>query len=299
MMGAVACAQPPTASVEAALARVEAIAAEGAIYAPQAYEAAQNAAAQLEAEMDAQGARFGLVRSYDRTAELATAVETAADNVQQAIEAEQQRLRGEATRMVADAEQALTESRQAIAELPEDEAAALESELASVDASLSEANSSLAGDRFVEAYEDAESALETATRLTASVAAVQAELLQVEEVAAERTARGGLDIPYAVLAGGEPLAAGPYEVRLTDEEAAPIAGETAEPTRWVEFVRDGTVVGRGLGIVISDGEIGEVAESQPPRNAARIDSLKGGEYVRLWLNRDGMNYLVHMPAASR
>jgi hypothetical protein len=39
------------------------------------------------------------------------------------------------------------------------------------------------------------------------------------------------------------------------------------------------------------------ARSRPrlPRNEVRVDHLKGGEYIRVWLNRQGVNYLIHMP----
>jgi hypothetical protein len=30
---------------------------------------------------------------------------------------------------------------------------------------------------------------------------------------------------------------------------------------------------------------------------ARVEMLKGNEYVRVWINRGGVHYLIHMPPA--
>jgi len=32
------------------------------------------------------------------------------------------------------------------------------------------------------------------------------------------------------------------------------------------------------------------------RNAARVDALKEGDYVRIWVNHDGTHYLLNLPA---
>jgi len=29
-----------------------------------------------------------------------------------------------------------------------------------------------------------------------------------------------------------------------------------------------------------------------------VDMLKGNDYVRVWINHSGMNYLVHLPPAK-
>jgi hypothetical protein len=30
-----------------------------------------------------------------------------------------------------------------------------------------------------------------------------------------------------------------------------------------------------------------------------VDVLKEGDYVRVWINRDGTHYLIHLPVALR
>jgi len=30
----------------------------------------------------------------------------------------------------------------------------------------------------------------------------------------------------------------------------------------------------------------------------RVDMLKGNDYVRVWINRAGTNYIIHLPPAA-
>jgi hypothetical protein len=95
------------------------------------------------------------------------------------------------------------------------------------------------------------------------------------------------------------LPAGTYQVRLTDELPAPVAGLEPGAERWVEFVRGGTVVGRELASVIGAADIGAVAKGKrPPANGALVEGLAGGEYVRVWINKDKVNYLIHLGASK-
>jgi len=110
-------------------------------------------------------------------------------------------------------------------------------------------------------------------------------------------ALGSVRLDRRVLADGNPLAAGTYEVRLTAERARPdAAGADAALERWVEFLQDGRVVGREIVSIVPKGEVAAVAEKEPPApGTSRVDLLKGGEYVRIWINRDGVSYLIHLP----
>ncbi|HJN45071.1 MAG TPA: hypothetical protein QF572_12920 [Vicinamibacterales bacterium] len=296
----VGCAQAPTEAVEAARARVASVGAEGAVYAADEYGEAQAAVGRMDAEVASQAERFALTRSYDRTIELAGLTETAADEVERAIDAEKQRLRTQATQMVADAESALTDARQALAELPEDEASSLLNDVAGVEASVAAANEALGRDDLSDAYREAEAALQAANRVTASLVAMRTETEETPEPDVLRAVRGGIDIPRMVYLDGEPLAAGAYTLRLADGGVPPVGGETPGSTRWVEFVSDsdGSVAGRGLAAAIPDSEIGEVAKSWVPRNQAYVDELLGGDYVRVWLNRGGVSYLVHATTSA-
>jgi hypothetical protein len=114
----------------------------------------------------------------------------------------------------------------------------------------------------------------------------------------ERTVIGSVSFPEQVLADGRALAAGDYDVRLTGEQPKPVAGQSASGACWVEFVRNNRQAGREVATVISGGEIGDVAKGSPPtRNQSRVDRLKGGDYVRAWINHAGTHYILNMPPA--
>ena len=219
------CAQPPTAAVEAAKGRLEAVAAEGAIYASAQYGTAQDLVAQLDAELETQAGGFAPFRSYDRVGELVASVETAAGEVQQAIDAEKN---SDCAREPARWPQTPRSRSQmhgkSLEGVPEDDASTFESDLASVETSLGTVDTLLADGQLTEAHGEAETALQTVTRVNASISELQATMQEVQEAAVERAARGGVNIPRAVLADGKPLAAGAYQVRLTDEEGP-----------WLEF----------------------------------------------------------------
>ena len=104
-----------------------------------------------------------------------------------------------------------------------------------------------------------------------------------------------------VMADGKPLAAGTYQVRLTTESPKPGAGQTAESERYVEFVRSGKVLGREVASIVSQADIDQIADSKrrPAAGANRVELLKGDDYVRVWINRGGMNYIIHLPTAAK
>ncbi len=110
---------------------------------------------------------------------------------------------------------------------------------------------------------------------------------------------GSIRLSKAVTADGRRLAAGTYQVRLTAQTATPDAkGQTAAAERWVEFVQGGQIKGREVVTVISQAEIDQVQKDAPPSmNASKVEMLKGEDYVRVWINRGGTHYLIHLPPA--
>ncbi len=114
-------------------------------------------------------------------------------------------------------------------------------------------------------------------------------------------ALGTVRLPRAVTADGKPLAAGTYTLRVTAEEAKPQAvGTTEALQRWAEFVRGGKVVGREVVSIVPAAEAKIVAKDAPPRpgGAAKVQMLRGNEYLRVWVNRGGNHYLVHLPVSG-
>jgi hypothetical protein len=109
---------------------------------------------------------------------------------------------------------------------------------------------------------------------------------------------GTIRLTQPVMADGKVLPPGTYQVRLTSDQPAAAVGESPGGERWVEFVKNGTVAGREVATVVSANEITAIAKGpQPKANSSRVEVLKGGDYVRVWINRGGMNYIINLPPA--
>jgi hypothetical protein len=109
------------------------------------------------------------------------------------------------------------------------------------------------------------------------------------------TTIGTVHIPKKVMADGKPLAAGTYTLRLTDQTAPPVTGQTVSEERWVEFLQGGQVKGREIATVLTNTEAKTIAKQGVPMGGAKIQTLVGNEYLRVWINKGGTNYLVHLP----
>jgi len=290
------CADPPALQVETLRSQLNAVAAEAQTYAPNEFKAAGAAVDAYDTELKAQADRFAMMRSYEDATKLGTAAETAVQQVQPAVDAAKQRLRGETERMLTEAKNALSDAQTGLGELPKKQAAELEPAVTSAGESVDAASATLAGGDLMAANKEAAAALDAARNAGSPVTMAVEEVEAARQAAAERRAKGLVDLPRAVMADGTRLAAGSYEVRVTDQQAPPVVGQGAE--RWVEFVRGGKVAGRALAIVMAKAEMNEVAKSaEPGVGEARVEVLKGNAYVRVWLNRSGTYYLVHLPVA--
>lgn len=113
------------------------------------------------------------------------------------------------------------------------------------------------------------------------------------------TTLGTVQVSKKVLADGKPLQPGTYQVRLTADEPSPGAGQTPGSERYVEFVRAGKVAGRELATVVSAEDIGKIAKGARPKpGGALVQTLKGGNYVRVWINKGGNNYIINLPTSA-
>jgi hypothetical protein len=111
-------------------------------------------------------------------------------------------------------------------------------------------------------------------------------------------ALGSVTLTRRVMADGHPLAAGTYQVRLTGEFPKPGAGQSPDGEIYVEFLKAGNVVGREVATVVSNADIATVVKAQKPAvDGARVELLRGNDYLRVWINRGGNNYLINMPTA--
>jgi len=127
--------------------------------------------------------------------------------------------------------------------------------------------------------------------LVAPIASVSAQ--------SKGTSLGSVTINHKVKADGQPLAAGTYQLRLTDEVAKPGVGQSPDAERYVEFVKGGKVVAREVATVVSDADVKTIVKGpSPAKGASRVDVLKGNDYVRVWVNRAGNNYIINLPAGA-
>lgn len=104
-------------------------------------------------------------------------------------------------------------------------------------------------------------------------------------------------IPRKVMADGKPLAAGTYSVRLTDDSPSKVVGQTQSQQKWVEFVQGGQVKGREVADVLPTAEARTIAkQGLPPAGGSKVETLIGNDYLRVWINKGGNNYLVYLSA---
>lgn len=112
------------------------------------------------------------------------------------------------------------------------------------------------------------------------------------------TSLGTVRLSRSVKANGEALPAGSYQLRLTGEEPPAPTGATKPYERWVEFVQGGKVVGREVVSVVPQSEIKNVAKGAAPASgSSKVELLRGDDYLRVWVNKGGTHYLVHLVAA--
>lgn len=123
-------------------------------------------------------------------------------------------------------------------------------------------------------------------------------MVALPQVVTSTAALGTARLSQAVMADGKALPAGTYQVRLTTETPAQVVGQDLTESRWVEFLRGGTVVGRELATVVTAEEMRVIANMPRGPGAVRVQMLKGGDYVRVWVLHDGAHVLIHLAVTS-
>jgi hypothetical protein len=122
---------------------------------------------------------------------------------------------------------------------------------------------------------------------------------QFAVLAALIVALGSIHLTRAAVADGKSLPSGTYMIRATDDEPKPAAGQSQNAERWVEFVKGGKVVGREVATIVSADDMKTMAKAGHPKaNSSRVEMLKGGDYLRIWINRNSTNYLINLPVAK-
>ena len=109
---------------------------------------------------------------------------------------------------------------------------------------------------------------------------------------------GSVELPRRVMANGQALVSGAYDLRVTADRANPDApGQLAVLERWVEFRQGDEVKGREVVSIVPQSEIDGVAKSAPPGSGtSRVELLKDNEYLRVWVNQNDTHYFIHLVA---
>ncbi len=141
--------------------------------------------------------------------------------------------------------------------------------------------------------------------LLAGSAAVQAQQKPAAQVPTGEVALGTITLPRAVTADGKPLPGGRYTLRLTAQAAQPtVAGQLPDLNRWVEFLQGGQVKGREIASIVPAAEVSQtqagpdLEAGKAPSTGSRVELLKGGDYLRVWISRQGTQFLIHLPLAG-
>lgn len=109
------------------------------------------------------------------------------------------------------------------------------------------------------------------------------------------TSLGTVRLASAVMADGKALPAGSYTLRVSADPVTAVVGQASDNAKWVEFVQGGAVKGRELASVVPQAEVAKVVKGKgPAAGSAKVEMLKGGEYLRVWANRGGTHYLIHL-----
>lgn len=182
-----ACSKVPVADMDAAAAATEAAVTAGAEeYATASYASVQDLKAQLDAELELQGGKFFLTRSYDHARELAVQMKTGAEAAAaEAVEAKEA-VRQETTVLLDEVKVALEEVQVMLASAPTGKGsaadlAALRADLDSAKAMLVEGEAAFGEGRYMEAK----------TKITAVKSGAQAVRSAIEMAAQARTVRRG------------------------------------------------------------------------------------------------------------
>jgi hypothetical protein len=158
------CAKPPQEAIDTARQALESARAAGAAdYAPQALKSAEDAVAQLDAELQAQQKKFALFRSYKNLTTMAESAKTAGETAVAEANTGKERARGEAEAAIAQARTALTEAQSLLSTAPAGKGSqmdieAMKNDLMGVETSVAEADRAYQEGRFLEAKSKADAA---------------------------------------------------------------------------------------------------------------------------------------------
>jgi hypothetical protein len=169
------CAQAPSADIDSATHAVdEARQAQAAEYAPQSWAAAQDAQSKLQIELDAQGQRWSMLRTYTVTRQLAQDTKAAADRSRDEAIAGKDRAKNEASTLMAQAREEVGRANTAVTTAPrgkgtEADLASMKSDAGSLDDTLAEMQKAFDDGNYNEAKAKAQAAIDAAKTIQSEI----------------------------------------------------------------------------------------------------------------------------------
>lgn len=111
-------------------------------------------------------------------------------------------------------------------------------------------------------------------------------------------ALGSVRITQTVMVGSTVLQPGTYEIRDTGEHAMPLAGQSEDAQTRIEILKSGTVVARDIAEVMTPESGRAVGTSGGGAGRLKVETLKGGDFVRISTTRNGERVLIHLRVAQ-
>ncbi|MBI3049372.1 MAG: hypothetical protein HYY76_13790 [Acidobacteria bacterium] len=108
---------------------------------------------------------------------------------------------------------------------------------------------------------------------------------------------GTARLTQPVLVGGKLVQPGTYEIRLTGEHLKPLPGQSEDAGQEFELIAGGQVVASDFAEVVS-AAAAPVGASGRATARARVELLRGGEFLRIAITRQGELDLIHLPVAK-
>jgi hypothetical protein len=169
------CAQPPNADIDAAHhALDEARQAQAAEYAPQSWNAAQDAESKMQGELNAQEQRWSALRTYTVARQLAQDTKAVAERSRDEAVAGMERVKSEASTLMAQAREEVGRAHAAITTAPrgkgtEADLASLKSDAASIDDTLAEMQKAFDEGKYSDAKAKAQAAIDAAKKIEGEI----------------------------------------------------------------------------------------------------------------------------------
>lgn len=174
-----ACAQPPTADIDAANSSLDqARTAQAETYAPEAWTAANDAKTSLEAELNAQQGKMAALRSYDKAKSLASDMKSAADRAKQDAATGKDKAKTDADTLMTQAREERDRAKTALSSAPkgkgtEADLASLKSDEQGIDDTLADMQRAYDSGDYIGAKNKAQAAISSAQQIEKEIDAAK------------------------------------------------------------------------------------------------------------------------------